>query len=178
MRKITAGLFVSLDGVVEAPERWHFPYANPEMNEAVEATGAAADTLLLGRKTYEVFVDFWPRLQGEMADQINKSEKFVVTSTLHEVDASWNAAILEGDVIDAVTTLKKREGMNINVVGSITLVRALLRAKVLDELRLLIHPIAVGSGMRLFDEGESQTLKLASSTTFSNGVVYSIYQPN
>ncbi|WP_328523067.1 dihydrofolate reductase family protein [Kribbella sp. NBC_00359] len=177
MRKLSAGLFVALDGVVEAPEKWHFPYANEEMNAVVEATGAEADTLLLGRKTYEIFVDFWPKLQGEMADQINNSAKLVVSTTLPEVDAGWNASLLDGDVVETVTALKKQPGRDISVIGSISLVRQLLRTKVLDELRLLIHPIAVGSGDRLFAEGDPLPLKLASSTTFSTGVVYAIYQP-
>jgi dihydrofolate reductase len=179
MRKITAGLFISLDGVVEAPETWHFPYFNDEMGAVVEGTATESDTMLLGRNTYEMFAGFWPQ-QGsdvQMADQMNNTPKLVVSSTLDSVDEWQNSTLLKGDPYEELTAIKEQPGKNLNIVGSITLVRSLLRAKVLDELSLLIHPIAVGRGVRLFDEGDSVPLELMSSTTFSTGVLHTVYKP-
>jgi dihydrofolate reductase len=179
MRKITAGLFTALDGVVEAPETWHFPYFNDEMGAVIDALSATADTMLLGRKTYQMFAGYWPD-QGddvEMAAQMNGIAKLVVSSTLDSVDEWQNSTLLKGEPIKALEALKHEPGKNLNVVGSVTLVRSLLRAKVLDELHLLIHPIAVGHGARLFDEGETIPLELLSSATFSTGVLHTVYKP-
>jgi dihydrofolate reductase len=179
MRKITAGLFTALDGVVEAPETWHFTYFNDEMGAVIEALSATADTMLLGRRTYQMFAGYWPN-QGddvEMAAQMNGIAKLVVSSTLDSVDEWQNSTLLKGEPIKALEALKHEPGKNLNVVGSVTLVRSLLRAKVLDELHLLIHPIAVGHGARLFDEGETIPLELVSSATFSTGVLHTVYKP-
>jgi dihydrofolate reductase len=179
MRKIVASLFSSLDGVVEAPETWHFPYFNDEMGAVVGSLSETSDTMLLGRKTYQMFAGYWPNVgpDEEMAAQMNGIQKLVVSSTLKTVDEWQNSALLEGEPFETLTALKHEPGKNLNVVGSVTLVRSLLRAKVLDELHLLIHPIAVGHGMRLFDEGETQPLELISSTTFSTGVLHTTYRP-
>jgi dihydrofolate reductase len=179
MRKIIASLFISLDGVVEAPETWHFPYFNDEMGAVVGAQAADSDTMLLGRKTWQGFAEYWPQ-QGpevEMATQMNEVAKLVVSTTLSDVDAWQNSTLLKGDPIEALKALKDGPGKTINTVGSVTLVRSLLRAKVLDELHLLVHPIAVGHGQRLFDEGETQPLELVSNDTFSTGVLHSVYRP-
>jgi dihydrofolate reductase len=179
MRKITAGLFTALDGVVEAPETWHFSYFNDEMGAAIGSLAETADTMLLGRKTYQMFAGYWPN-QGddvEMAAQMNGMAKLVVSSTLDSVDEWQNSSLLKGEPIEALEALKHEPGKNLNVVGSVTLVRSLLRAKVLDELHLLIHPIAVGHGARLFDEGETIPLELVSSATFSTGVLHTVYKP-
>ena len=178
MRKITAGLFISLDGVVEAPETWHFPYFNDEMGEVVESLAAQSDTMLLGRNTYQMFAGFWPQ-QGddvELAAHMNGVDKLVVSSTLDSVDEWQNSTLLQGEPIKELTALKDGPGKDLNIVGSITLVRSLLRAKVLDELHLLVHPIAVGHGIRLFDEGETQPLALVSASTFSTGVLHTVYR--
>jgi len=179
MRKITAGLFISLDGVVEAPETWHFPYFNDEMGAVVDGTFKSSDTMLLGRKTYEMFAGYWPNQADDFegADQMNNTPKLVVSSTLDSVDEWQNSTLLKGDPIASLAALKQEPGKNISIVGSITLVRSLLRAKVLDELDLLIHPIAVGHGERLFDEGDPVPLELISSTTFSTGVLHTVYRP-
>ncbi|MGV9537838.1 dihydrofolate reductase family protein [Streptosporangium sandarakinum] len=176
-RKIAAGLFVSLDGVVEAPETWHFPYLSEEMGAAVGQLYAEADTLLLGRVTYEAFAAVWPHQTGEMADAINGIRKLVASTTLAEV--GWtNAALIEGDVAAAVKELKGRPGGTISVAGSISLVRALLGAGLLDELRLLVHPLVAGAGQRLFPDGAAPVaLKLARSVTFATGVLDLTYQP-
>jgi dihydrofolate reductase len=179
MRKIIAGLFISLDGVVEAPETWHFPYFNDEMGEAVAAQAAASDTMLLGRKTYEEFAAYWPNQSSEepFADVMNSTPKLVASTTLKEV--AWqNSTLIEGDVIEALERIKKQPGKAISITGSPTLVRSLLRAGVLDELRLLVHPIVVGHGKRLFEAEEQPIpLRLIEAKTFTTGVQAMTYAP-
>jgi dihydrofolate reductase len=183
MRKITAGLFISLDGVVEAPDQWHFPYFNEEMGAAVEASLGAADTVLFGRKTYESFAGAWPEREaaGEedagLAKALGDARKIVASN--QKLEFSWrNSEQLEGDLVEAVTALKNEPGGNIALSGSVSVVRQLLAAGLLDELHLLVHPIAVRKGMRLFDEGESPIpLTLLSATTFTTGVLNLVYAP-
>src|ERR687898_2877332 len=183
MRKITAGLFISLDGVVEAPDQWHFPYFNEEMGVAVTATLGAADTVLFGRKTYDSFVGAWPEREaagGEdagFAKTLGDARKIVVSN--QKLEFTWrNSEQLEGDLVEAVTALKNEPGANIGMSGSVSIVRQLLAAGLLDELHLLVHPIAVRNGMRLFDEGEiSIPLTLISSQTFETGVLNLVYAP-
>ena len=178
MRKIVAGLFVSLDGVFESPDQWHFPYFNDEMGEAVGAQMAESDAMLLGRQTYEEFAGFWPQQGSEVdgADHMNTTPKFVVSTTL--ASAAWqNTTVIRGNLGEALTRLKQQPGKEIAVVGSGTLVRSLLRDNLLDELRLLVHPIVVGHGKRLFPDGtDQQPLKLVESKTFGTGVLYLTYQ--
>ncbi|MGW5264025.1 dihydrofolate reductase family protein [Microbispora sp. NPDC004025] len=176
-RKVVAGLFVSLDGVVEAPETWHFPYLNEEMGAAVGQMYAEADTLLMGRVTYEAFAAVWPHQTGEMADAINGIRKLVASSTL--TTAGWaGTALIGGDVVAAVKEVKEQPGGTIALAGSISLVRALLRAGVLDELRLLVHPLVVGTGRRLFPEDAAPVpLELTRSTAFTTGVLDLTYRP-
>ncbi|WP_157249725.1 dihydrofolate reductase family protein [Nonomuraea typhae] len=177
MRKIISGLFVSLDGVVEAPDQWHFPYLNDEMIAAVGALQADADTLLLGRTTYESFAAVWPHQSGPMADRLNAVRKLVVSGTLERAD--WNnSSLIGGDVLGRIAELKGEPGGNISLTGSVTLTRALLKAGLVDDLHLLVHPIALGTGMRLFDESTGRVpLRLVGSATFSTGVVNLHYQP-
>jgi len=184
MRKITAGLFISLDGVVEDPQDWHFPYFNDEMGVAVSAQLAAADTLLLGRKTYDSFAGAWPDREaagGEdaaMGKALGDARKIVVSN--QDLQFTWrNTEQLQGGLVEAVTALKNEPGAtDIAMSGSVSIVRQLLAAGLFDELHLLVHPIAVRKGMRLFDEGESPIpLRLTSSQTFTTGVVHLIYAP-
>lgn len=176
-RRIVAGLFMSLDGVVEAPETWHFPYLDQKMSEAVESMHAAADTLLLGRTTYESFAAVWPHQVGALADKLNNIPKLVASTTLTKTE--WtNSTLIQGDVVQAVGRLKRQPGKTILLSGSLTLTRALMHAGLVDELRLLVHPIVLGTGGRLFPEGTTSTpLELARSTTFSTGVVDLTYRP-
>ena len=180
MRKIVAGLFMSLDGVYEAPDQWHFPYFNEEMGEAVDSQIAASDSMLLGRVTYQEFAGYWPNQTSsevDIADYMNNTPKLVVSTTLDRVDEWQNSTLIKGNVVDELTKLKQQPGKNIAITGSGTLVRSLLRDNLLDELRLLVHPIVVGSGKRLFPEGTGQKpLKLVESKTFSTSVVYLTYQ--
>ena len=177
MRKIIASFFISLDGVVERPDQWHFPYFNDEMGEVVGSGMAASDTRLLGRKTYEEFAAFWPSQTEPPADHMNGVQKIVVSTTLKSAD--WqNSTLIRGNLTEELTKLKNQPGKEIGTVGSATLVRSLIREGLLDELRLLLHPIAVGRGQRLFDEGIGQVpLKLVASRTFSTGVLYLTYAP-
>ncbi|MGH3071669.1 MAG: dihydrofolate reductase family protein [Gaiellaceae bacterium] len=183
MRKITAGLFIALDGVVEAPDQWHFPYFNDEMGAAVTATLGAADTILLGRKTYDSFAGAWPEREeaGEedagFAKKLGDTRKIVVSN--QPLEFTWrNSEQLEGGLVEAVTALKAEPGGTIAMSGSISIVRQLLAAGLLDELHLLLHPIAVRQGMRLFDDGEpSIPLRLISSQTFETGVLNLVYGP-
>lgn len=178
MRKIVAGLFISLDGVVESPETWHFPYFNDEMGAAVGSQMAAADTMLLGRRTYEEFAAFWPNQSGDdpIAAQMNNTPKFVVSTTLES--ATWqNTTLIRGNVAEELTNLKQQPGKDIGITGSATLVRSLLRDGMLDELHLLLHPIVVGSGKRLFENmGAQVPLRLVDAQTFSTGVLHLTYQ--
>ena len=183
MRKITAGLFISLDGVVEAPDQWHFPYFNEEMGAAVDATLGASDTVLFGRKTYDSFAGAWPEREaagGEdagFAKTLGDARKIVVSN--QKLEFTWrNSEQLEGDLVEAVTALKNEPGGNIALSGSVSVVRQLLAAGLLDELHLLVHPIAVRKGMRLFDEAETPfPLTLISSETFKTGVLNLVYGP-
>jgi dihydrofolate reductase len=183
MRKITAGLFISLDGVVEEPGEWHFPYFNEEMGAAVTATLGAADTVLFGRKTYDSFAGAWPEREaaGEedagLAKALGDARKIVVSH--QKLEFTWrNSEQLEGDLVEAVTALKNETGANIGLSGSVSVVRQLLAAGLLDELHLLVHPIAVRKGMRLFDEGETPIpLRLISSEAFKTGVLNLVYGP-
>jgi dihydrofolate reductase len=183
MRKIIAGVFISLDGVVEAPDQWHFPYFNDEMGAAVDTTLGAADTMLFGRKTYDSFAGAWPEREaagGEdahFAKVLGDVRKIVVSN--QPLEFSWrNSEQLQGDLIEAVTALKSEGDGTISMSGSISVVRQLLAAGLLDELHLLMHPIAVRKGMRLFDEGEPPVpLTLVSSQTFQTGVLNLVYAP-
>jgi dihydrofolate reductase len=179
MRKIVAGLFVSLDGVVEAPERWQAPYFNDEMGQAVASQMATADTMLLGRRTYEEFAAYWPKQGSEVpfADQMNNVPKLVVSTTLTTVE--WqNSTLIRDNVVEQLTKLKEQPGKNISITGSTTLVRSLLRDGLLDELALLVCPIIVGRGRRLFENLSDQVpLKLVNATPFRTGVLSLTYAP-
>jgi dihydrofolate reductase len=177
MRKIVANFFISLDGVVERPDQWHFPYFNEEMGEVVGAGMATSDTMLLGRKTYQEFAGYWPSQSEPPADHMNGIQKVVVSTTLER--AEWqNSTLIRANVAEELTRLKSQPGKEIGTVGSATLVRSLIRDGLLDELRLLLHPIVVGKGQRLFEDGlDKVPLKLVASRPFSTGVLYLTYAP-
>jgi dihydrofolate reductase len=183
MRKIVSNLFISLDGVIDGLEDWHFPYFNDEMGAAVDAVFRPADTLLLGRKTYDDHAAAWPEREeagdedAEFAKMFGDARKLVVSRQQPEL--TWrNSEQLQGDLIEAVTAVKHQPGGTIAISGSISIVRQLLAAGLLDELQLLVHPIAVRKGMRLFEEGETPIpLKLLSSEAFSTGVLRLVYGP-
>lgn len=176
MRKIVAGLFVSANGVVEAPDTWTGAYFSPEIEQLIGSMMADGETLLLGRVTYQGFADSFGGASGGMADRMNNFEKVVVSTTLDK--AEWqNSTLISGNVAEEITKLKQRPGRNINMSGSGTLVSWLLREGLLDQLDLLLFPVVVGHGKRLFaGEGGQTGLKLTGSQTFSTGVVHLTYQ--
>ncbi|MFC4377302.1 dihydrofolate reductase family protein [Nocardia halotolerans] len=180
MRKITAGLFMSLDGVVADPQDWHFPYFDDAMGAAVDAQLGSTDTLLLGRVTYDGFADAWPGREAEggadaaFAKKLGDARKLVVTH--QDRDLSWrNSERLDGELTVAAAALKEEPGGDIAISGSVSVVRQLLVAGLLDELHLLVHPIVVGKGERLFEEGTTIPLRLLSSEAFGTGVLHSVY---
>ena len=176
MRKIVAALMMSVDGVVEAPEKWTGPYFSPELGQAVGSMMAAQDAMLLGRVTYDGFAAHWPQQVGEMADTMNGTAKYVVSGTLESAD--WqNATLIRRDRAAAeITELKQRPGKNIGMTGSATLVAWLLGEGLLDELHLLVFPVVVGGGKRLFDGGASPAaLTLAHFEAYGTGVVHLTY---
>lgn len=183
MRKIIAGLFIALDGVVEAPEEWHLPYFNDEMGAAVEGMLAEADTMLFGRVTYDGFADAWPAREAaggedaELAKRFGDMRKIVFSHRM--LDFTWrNSEQADDDLVEFVTALKQEPGGAIGMSGSVSLVRQLLATGLLDELHLLVHPVAVRRGMRLFDEGEPPIpLRLLHSRAFTTGVVHLVYAP-
>ncbi|MVU83018.1 dihydrofolate reductase [Nocardia sp. ET3-3] len=170
-RRITASVYLSLDGVVEAPENWHFPYHDDATQEAVLAGMRAADTVLLGRKTFDIFAGAWPERTGEMADWFNLSPKLVVSSTLRDPEWKNTTVIAPARLVEELIELKARPGRAIGVHGSISLVRALLEHGLLDDLTFMIHPLVVGSGERMFPEtGPRLPLRLTAATTFGSGI--------
>jgi dihydrofolate reductase len=180
VRKVVAVELVSVDGVMESPEEWAFSYSDDEMEEANASGMAASDAMLLGRVTYEGLSAFWPNQPGgtPMVDYINSVPKFVVSETLEEPLEWNNSTLIRGDVAEEVTELKRRPGKDITIVGSGALVRSLLRDGLLDELRLMVHPIILGSGKRLFEDGiDREALELVDSKTFGSGVVSLTYRP-
>ena len=181
MRKVIASEFVSLDGVFEAPDQWHFPYFNDEMGQEIGAAMAASDAMLMGRVLYEEWADFWPRQDPEenpVAARMNGVRKYVVSTTLEEPLEWQNSTLIAGDVAEEISELKRQPGKDIVISGSGSLVGSLLEDGLIDELGLMIHPVVVGSGKRLFEEGgERIALELVDFRTFSTGVVYLTYRP-
>ncbi len=179
MRKIAAGLFISLDGVVESPGEWGFQFMNDEMSQGIATGISQADTVLLGRRTYLEFAQLWPGQGSDvlMADFLNHSTKYVVSSTLETL--SWQPAVqIKGSLVSELRRLKQQTGKNIQVPGSPSLVRFLLRQGLLDMLSLNICPVVVGSGMHLFDDTAGMlNLKLVGSTIMSTGVIGATYSP-
>src|SRR5918992_172246 len=181
MRKVVASEFISLDGVVESPDKWHFPYFNDQMGDAIGGAMAASDAMLMGRFLYEEWAAFWPKQDPEenpVAARMNGVRKYVVSTTLEEPLEWNNTTLINADVAEEITKLKQLPGKDISISGSGALVRSLLQDDLLDELRLMVHPIVVGSGKRLFEDwSEQKALELVDSKTFSTGVLYLTYQP-
>jgi dihydrofolate reductase len=180
MRKIKSNFFISLDGVVESPDKWHFPYFNDEMGAAVGAAADGVDAYLMGRVLYEEWAAYWPEHADEpFGDVLNATKKYVVSNSLEK--AEWqNSEIISGDVAQRLSDLKAQDGGDIAMSGSATTVRWLLREGLVDELNLLLHPIAVGGGLaRLFSADEpSIPLELVSAETFTTGVLGLRYAPS
>lgn len=186
MRKIIVTEFITLDGVVEAPGGnetphphggWQSKYGHPETGKYKIDELASVDALLLGKNTYELFAGYWPtQTGGGFADPINRYPKYVVSRSLQK--AEWNNSHILRDVAVDVAALKKTAGGDILVYGSATLAKALLHYDLVDELRLMVYPISVGGGLRLFDESRELTkFELKSSRAIDNGVLILEFRP-
>jgi len=185
MRTLIVSEFVTLDGVMEAPggepthphTGWVMDYEGPEQVEYKLEEVLAAELLLIGRVTYESFAGAWPSYGGEFADKMNGMAKVVVSSTL--TDPAWNnTTVLRGDVVEGVTELKAQDGGPILVGGSKTLVHTLLDNGLVDELRLMVFPVTIGSGLRVFPETTRKTSwQLTDSRTFPSRVRVDTYRP-
>jgi len=184
MRSVIVIEYVSLDGVIQDPggagefehRGWTIPYWNDEIAKYQSDQLFASDALLLGRVTYEEFVASWPLRSGDpFTDRMNGLPKFVATTTLDQLE--WNATPLKGDVAAEVAKLKQQSGQDLLIYGSGELVRTLMHHNLIDEYRLLVYPVVVGNGKRLFGDGSTTTLKLVDTKPFSSGVVALTYQP-
>jgi dihydrofolate reductase len=178
VRKIKSNFFISLDGVVESPDQWHFSYFDDEMGAAVGAGFATTDAMLMGRVLYSEWAAYWPEHADEpFGDVMNSMKKYVVSDSLQA--AEWqNSEVVSGDVARKLTDIKGLDGGDIAMSGSATTVRWLLREGLLDELNLLVHPIVVGDGLaRLFPPDEPRLpLELRSAETFKSGVLNLSYR--
>jgi len=185
MGKIVVTEFVSLDGVMEAPgggedfehAGWTFEIDRGDEGEKFKLDEAfASEALLLGRVTYEGFAAAWPSMQGEFADKFNGMPKYVVSSTLEAPE--WNnSTVLDGDVVEDVSKLRRETDGEIVVHGSAQLAQTLLEAGLVDELRLMVFPVVLGSGKRLFGKTtDKKRLQLAASKTVGDGVVILVYK--
>ncbi len=178
MGKIVSNFFMSLDGVVEAPDQWHMPYFNEEMGAAIGRGMETNRGFLMGRVLYEEWAGFWPDKGDEdpFAGFINNAPKYVVSNSL--TTATWNnTTIVSGDVPQQLREIKDRTDGDIVITGSATLVRSLLGDGLVDELHLLVHPIAVGNGGRLFENTTTHALELVAHEVFSTGVLNLTYAP-
>ncbi len=179
MRKLTAGLFHSVDGVVEAPNEWQFDAFDDELGALLGKSMAAIDTVVMGRKGYEEWAGYWPTAEADadFAAFINGLPKHVASRTLKGPLAWQNATLIEGDLAGFVRDLKSRDGGEIAAMAGITIVRELLFAGLLDELTLITHPVVAGAGRRhLFQPGDPTTrLVLRNESRTSKGNVVSVY---
>ena len=179
MRKVIASLFSTLDGVVEAPNEWQFAF-DDEMGAAMSRTLEALDAVLLGRVTYTEWAGYWPTSTDEpFASWINRTPKYVASTTLDSVDEWPNSTLIRGSVADFVSELRQQDGGTIGTAGSPTLVRTMFDEGLLDELILLIHPVVAGGGRkRLFaDDAALTRLELVESQPTSSGVLIATYRP-
>src|SRR5215216_4998815 len=175
MRKIVVTEFMALDGVMEDPA-WTFKYWNDETAKFKGEETLASDALLLGRVTYQGFAAAWPESKDEGAPYFNSVRKYVVSTTLDK--AEWNnSTLIKDNIVQEIIKLKQQDGKDIVVHGSATLVQTLMQHDLVDRYRLLVYPVVVGKGKRLFKEGIPATLKLLRSQSFSSGVVALVYEP-
>lgn len=174
MRRLTAGLFYSVDGVVEAPNLWQYDSFDDELGAEMAGMMQRTETVLLGRVSYEEWASYWPGSEDSFAGFINPVQKFVASTTLAG-DLEWqNSQLMDGDLEAFVLALKESEGGDITVCGSISVVRQLLFAGLLDELTLIVHPVVAGSGRHLFEaDGPATRLTLlkAHHTTKGNALL-------
>ncbi len=184
MRKIIVTEFITLDGIIEAPGGketdhphggWQVGYGSPEARKYKIDELSSVDSLLLGKTTFEAFAAYWPGQTGAFADPINRMPKYIVSQSLQKTE--WNNCHILRDVAKDVASLKNSGAGDILVYGSATLAKALLQHDLIDELRLMVHPLSVGGGLRLFDDNrELKKFGLKHSRVFDNGVLMLEYQ--
>jgi dihydrofolate reductase len=192
MSKIVAFISLTLDGVMQGPARpdedrrgdfehggWAIPYADSVMGTVAAESGARSGALLLGRRTYEDFYDVWPkRTDSPFSEILNNTQKYVASRTLKEPLPWRNSTLLEGDAADAVTGLKEKLDKDLVVLGSGALLQSLMRRDLIDQYVLLIHPLVLGKGRRLFADGVPPAeLRLTDSKTTTTGVIVATYEP-
>jgi dihydrofolate reductase len=182
MRKIVVGMFVSLDGVIEGPgptdnfehAGWTMPYFNEEVGQAIAENTFRSDALLLGRQTYHDFAAVFASQSGGQADIMNNFPKYVVSTTLKK--AEWtNSTLISKNVVEEITKLKQQPGKDITISGSGTLVHSLMAHGLIDEYSLLVMPVVLGTGKRLFPNGVNTSLELIGAKPLSSGVVHLSY---
>jgi dihydrofolate reductase len=186
MRNLNVSTLVTLDGVIQDPGGfqeldeggWGNRYFDDDAQAYALEHLRESDAFLCGRVTYEVFKEFWPQVkEGEYAQTLNRMRKFVASKTLTE-PLDWNATLLKGDIVDAVADLKQQEGRDIVMYGSAGLMATLMAHALIDEYRIWIHPLVIGTGTRLFDDGvPTQSLELVETRQFKTGVVILVYRP-
>jgi dihydrofolate reductase len=191
VRNISATLNISMDGVIQGPGRpdedtrggfdrggWAVPYSDEVMAQRMGEGMASSGAMLFGRRTYEDFYGYWPRqTDNPFTPYLNQATKYVISSTLSEPLPWQNSSLLPGDPAASVADLKSQPGPDLGIVGSAQLVRSLLAANLIDRYVLLIHPLVLGQGRRLFDErGPGHDFDLVDSVTTSKGVIIATYQ--
>jgi dihydrofolate reductase len=178
MRKILNSTFISLDGVINHMDRWHFDFIDDELEAFAVDQVRSSDALLLGRHTYDAYAGAWPGRDGELADMFNAMAKFVASTTMETAD--WaNTTIIRGDLVEAVTQLKGEDGKNILMNGYGPVAKNMMRNGLLDELCLWVHPMLAGAGTlddTLLSEGLNVRLALEDVTTFASGIVVLTYR--
>lgn len=170
--------FLTLDGVMEAPNEWSFPYFTDDQGKFKYDELVASDAQLLGRVTYEGFAAAWPTMPdtGDFGERMNNMPKYVVSTTLEK--AEWtNSHLIKGNVADEIRKLKQQPRKDLLVGGSASLVQFLMQNDLVDQYNLLVYPIVVGKGKRLFQDGTEAKLKLVETKVFDSGVIAQIYQP-
>jgi dihydrofolate reductase len=175
MRKVVVTEFLSLDGVMEEPA-WTAPYWNDEIAKFKGDEQDTSDVLLLGRMTYQGFAAAWTKSEDEGADYMNNVPKYVVSTTLDRLE--WNnSTLIKDNIVEEITKLKQQQGQDILVYGSATLVHTLIQNDLVDRYRLLLYPVVLGKGKRLFKDSTTLTLKLLESKFLSSGVLALVYEP-
>lgn len=177
MGKLYAWEFVSLDGVMESPEKWINEHTSKDVDDFIREENLAAESMVLGKNTYEAFITFWPDQQNNefgFADKLNRMKKYVVSSTLK--NAGWNnTTIIRNDPFDEIRKIKAESSDDIGMTGSAQLFQSLLDARLLDEIHLLVYPVVLGSGLKLFGDLPRSGLTLKETRAFSAGVVLMSY---
>ncbi len=177
--KITTWTSLTLDGVMQEPENWAHPYHDDVMMREAGVGMAAGGPILLGRRTYEQFYDFWPKQTDDnpFTEVLNNSQKYVVSTTLEDPLPWQNSTLLKGDAAETVAALKEQDGQDAVVLGSAELLHTLIPTGLIDSYTLLIHPLVLGSGKRMFPDGSLANLRLVNTIQSTTGVIIATFEP-